>query len=107
MCWKDAAGVEIENRQRSLDGSHPSRRLEPTLRLHANEKGIVGILRRALLGRRRRTVRIGGNDFRFVDCPCDGTERVAILALNLLKPLADVKHEGGEKASRMAFLRAA
>ena len=31
------------------------------------------------------------NNFRFIDCPNDGTERIAILALNLLKPLAIVK----------------
>jgi hypothetical protein len=31
------------------------------------------------------------DDFRFTIAPCDGTAQVAILALNLLKPLKDVK----------------
>ena len=37
------------------------------------------------------------NNFRFIDCPNDGTERIAILALNLLKPLAIVKGEAAKK----------
>jgi hypothetical protein len=37
------------------------------------------------------------NDFRFAVSPCDGTVRVAVLALNLLKPLRDVKQTAATK----------
>jgi hypothetical protein len=33
------------------------------------------------------------DDFRFAISPCDGPVRLAILALNLLRPLKDVKHD--------------
>jgi McrBC 5-methylcytosine restriction system component len=36
-------------------------------------------------------------NFRFTDRSCDSTERVAVLALNLLKPLANVKLEAAER----------
>ena len=36
-------------------------------------------------------------DFRFSVSPCDGAVRVAVLALNLLKPLTEVKKEASER----------
>ena len=36
-------------------------------------------------------------DFRFSVSPCNGAVRVAVLALNLLKPLTEVKKEASER----------
>ena len=37
------------------------------------------------------------DDFRFTVPPCDGAVRVAVLALNLLKPIKDVKQKAATR----------
>ena len=72
---------------------HPARRLEPTLRLHARERSPVRILHRAFWDADGDPCKLL-DGFRFTVPPCDGTVRLAVLAINLLKPLREREADG-------------
>ena len=84
------------NGGRSASRVHPILRLVPALRLHATAGASSGFFIVPFWNADGQPFE-WLPDFRFKVGPCRGGERVAVLGLNMLKPLTEVKKEASER----------